>query len=315
MADDLHPDAEKLLAVIEERDVPGFHTMTPSEARDRQRSVSLPSAAYEPEPVEVVTDIVVRGEGHGIPVRAYEPNEVGAQGTLVWAHGGGFVLGDVETEDATARALANAAGCVVLSVDYRLAPEHPFPAALEDVRSVVSWATEHAASVGGDTDRVAVGGASAGGTLAAATSLVARDQGIPEIDAQVLVYPSVNYDRTFESIDTYDGYFLSREEMAWFQDCYLARDLHGRNPYAYPLEADDLSDLPPALVVTAGCDPLRDEGRAYAAALEADGVDVVRREYADMIHAFLGMLDEPEWARAREAVEEIGAYLDEQFGP
>lgn len=314
MDDDLHPDARKLLSVVDERDVPGFHTMTPTEARELQRSVSLPSAEYSPEPVGAVSDLVIRGVGHGVPVRAYEPSGGVDGGTLVWAHGGGFVLGDVETEDSTARALANASGCLVLSVDYRLAPEHPFPAALEDVCAVTVWATEHAGELGGDPEQVAVGGASAGGNLASAASLVARDRGDAVIDAQVLVYPSVNHDGAFDSMDTYDGYFLSREELAWFQACYLERELHGRNPYAYPLEADDLSGLPPALVLTAGCDPLRDEGRAFADAMAADGVDVVRREYADMIHAFLGMLDEPEWDRAREAVADIGTYLRERVG-
>lgn len=313
MSDELHPDAEELLAVMDEQDAPDLHTLTPAEAREFQRSISLPPPGYEPEPVESVTDLVVRGAGHGVPVRAYVPRGGATGGTLVWAHGGGFVLGDVETEDSTARAVANASGCVVLSVDYRLAPEHPFPAALEDVLSVAEWANERADEVGGDPDRVAVGGASAGGNLAAATALAGRDRGAPDVDAQVLVYPAVNYDRPFDSLSTYDGYFLTREEMAWFDECYLECDLHGRNPYAYPLQADDFGGLPPAAVLTAGRDPLRDEGRAYADALADSGVDVTHREYDDVIHAFFGMLDEPEWERAREAVDDVGAYLRDRF--
>lgn len=313
MSAELHPDAEALLATMDEQDVPAFHTFTPAEAREFQRTMSLPGPDYEPEPVETVTDLVVRGEGHGVPVRAYEPAGGDASGTLVWAHGGGFVLGDVETDDATARALANATGWVVLSVDYRLAPEHPFPAALEDVRSVIAWADEHADAVGGDPDRIAVGGASAGGNLAAAVSLVGRDRGTPAIDAQVLAYPAVNYDRDFDSLETYDGYFISQADMAWFNDCYVPRDLQGANPYAYPLQAGDFTGLPPALVVTAGWDPLRDEGRAYADALDAAGVDVEHVEYGDMIHAFLGMVDEPDWARAHEAMDDVGAFLRERF--
>lgn len=314
MSDELHPDAEELLSVMDEQDVPDFHTLAPTEARELQRSVSLPSPGYEPEAVETVTDIVVRGQGHGVPVKAYVPLGGPSGGTLVWAHGGGFVLGDVETEDSTARAVANASGCVVLSVDYRLAPEHPFPAALEDVAAVATWANERADEVGGDPDRVAVGGSSAGGTLAAAAALVGRDRAEPAIDAQVLVYPSVNYGRHFESLSTYDGYFLTREEMEWFVECYLDRDLHGRNPYAFPLQADDFGGLPPAVVLTAGRDPLRDEGRAYADALADAGVDVTHHEYDDVIHAFFGMLDEPDWERAREAVDDVGAFLHERFG-
>lgn len=313
VSDELHPDAEELLALMDEQDVPDFHTLTPTEAREFQRSVALPSPEYEPEPVEAVTDLVVRGQGHGVPVRAYVPEGGPTAGTLVWAHGGGFVLGDVETEDSTARALANASGCVVLSVDYRLAPEHPFPAALEDVLAVTAWANERAGVVGGDPDRVAVGGSSAGGNLAAAATLVGRDRGEPAINVQVLVYPAVNYGRPFDSRDTYDGYFLSLDEMAWFEECYLDRDLHGRNPYAFPLQAGDFGGLPPAAVVTAGRDPLRDEGRAYADELEDAGVEVTHHEYDDVIHAFLGMLDEPEWERAREAVDDVGAFLHGQF--
>lgn len=313
MDEALHPDARGLLEFIEEQDAPAFHTLTPTEAREFQRSVALPSEAFEPEPVESVTDIVVRGSGHGIPVRVYEPAGGRSVGTLVWAHGGGFVLGDVETEDPTARALANASNCTVVSVDYRLAPEHPFPAALEDVLAVTTWVRDSADRVGGDPDRVAVGGASAGGNLAAATTLVARDRGEPSIDAQVLVYPAVNYDRPFESLETYDGYFLDREDMTWFEDCYLAHDLHGRNPYAYPLLAASFEDLPPAVVVTAGCDPLRDEGLAYADALESASVAVTRHHYDDMIHTFLGRLAEPEWERAREAIDDVGTSLVKRF--
>jgi len=315
MTDTPHPDARALLDTLAELDLPPLHEVPVEAARRRQRANSLPGQDYEPEPVEAVETAVVRGAGHGVPVRAYAPGGTGRP-VLVWAHGGGFVLGDVETEDSVARALCNAADCVVVSVDYRLAPEHPFPAALEDVVAVLEWARGGdgtVADLGGDSDRVAVGGASAGGNLAAAASLLGRDRGAPRANYQVLVYPAVSHGGEFDSRSTYDGYFLTREETAYFESCYLENDLHGRNPYAFPLGAEDLGGLPPATVVTAGFDPLRDEGVAYAEAMAADGVDVTRHHYEGMIHAFLGMLDEPEWAVAREAVASIGEDLRGHF--
>lgn len=310
----LHPQAEALLETMEEEDMPAWHTLTPEQARNLHRDVNLPGPEYEPEEVASVSDVVVRGAGHGIGVRVYEPADPGPGATIVWAHGGGFVLGDIDTEDATARVLANATGSVVLSVDYRLAPEHPFPAPLEDVRSVTQWAAENADRVGGDPDRIVVGGSSAGANLATATALVARDQDGPAIDYQILAYPAVNARRHFDSLDEYDGYFLTAEDGAWFNDQYLGNDLHAANPYAFPIEADDLSGLPDATVVTAGFDPLQGEGRAYASRLDDDGVDVSHHHFDDMIHAFMGMLAPEPWDRALEAHDRVGedvrAYFD-----
>ena len=314
MASELHPEAQALLDVMAEEDMPPWHTLTPEQARDLHRDLNVPGPEYEPPAVEAVTETVVRGSGHDIGVRAYESAEDGPGATIVWAHGGGHVLGDLETEDKVARTLANATGCTVVSVDYRLAPEHPFPAALEDVLDVTAWANEHADDVGGDPDRVVVGGSSAGGGLAAGATLVARDQGGPDIDYQVLAYPAVNALDFFPSMGENDGIFLSAEDGAWFQDQYRQSEFDAANYYAYPLHAPDLSGLPDATVVTAGFDPLRDEGVAYAEELAEAGAEVAHHHYDDMIHAFMDMLAPEPWERATEAHEQVGADLEAYFG-
>lgn len=310
MASEPHPEARAFLEQAAQ--APATHTRSPAEARAFQRSVSLPTG--EPEPIADVEDSVIRGDGHGVPIRVYTPGDAGPYPLLVWAHGGGWVLGDVETEDPTGRALANAADCVVASVDYRLAPEHPFPAGLRDVYAVLEWAAEEAAAVGGDPDRLAVGGASAGGTLAAGATLLCRERDRPSIDYQVLVYPVTSYTREFPSYDEYDGYFLTRAGLEWNVEQYLPDPLHGHNPLAFPLEAGQLRDLPPATVVTAGFDMLKDEGEAYATALADAAVEVTHRHYGDTIHTFFGKLQDPAWERAREAVGEVGSDLQSALG-
>lgn len=306
MAAELHPDAQALLDMMDEQDMPPWHTLTPEQARGLHREINIPGPDYEPEPVGDVSDTIVRGPGHGVGVRVYQPAEPATDATIVWAHGGGFVLGDVDTEDTSARAVANATGATVLSVDYRLAPEHPFPSPLEDVLAVATWANEHAASVGGSSANVVVGGSSAGANLAAATALVGRDRGAPEIDYQILAYPALNERRSFPSHEEYDGIFLTAEDMAWFNGSYTGSDLHAANPYAFPLEASDLSGLPDATVVTAGFDPLQDEGIAYAQGLSDAGVTVAHHHYDDVIHAFMDMLAPEPWERALEAHEQVG---------
>jgi len=307
---ELHPDARAYLEQTER--APDLHSLGPARAREFSREMSIPSG--DPEPVAAVHDAVVRGAGHGIPVRVYVPEGTGPFPTLVWAHGGGFVIGDVESADATARALTNAAACVVVSVDYRLAPEHPFPAAQRDVYDATVWAAENAAAFGGDPGRLAVGGDSAGGTLAAAVTLMAREHDGPDVDYQVLVYPAVNYSREFESLEEFADSFLGTDVMTWFDECYLTDPLCGYNPFAYPLEAADYAGLPDASVLTVGYDPLRDEGRAYADALAGAGADVEHHHYGDVIHGFIGMLQEPEWERSREAVADLGADVRAHFG-
>lgn len=310
MTSEPHPRAQEFLDRVAQS--PASHTRSPVDARATHRRTARPTG--DPEPVDRVVDTVVRGDGHGIPVRLYIPAGDDPLPVLVWAHGGGWVLGDIDTEDPTGRALANAANCVVASVDYRLAPEHPFPAGLRDVSAVLEWAASEADDVGGDPDRLAVGGASAGGTLAAGSTLLARDRDGPSIGYQVLVYPVTSYSEEFPSYETYDGYFLSRAGLAWNDKQYLADPLHGYNPLAFPLEAGDLRDLPPATVVTAGFDMVRDEGEAYAERLEESGVAVTYRHYPDMVHTFFGKLQDPAWERAREAVEAVGGDLQAALG-
>jgi acetyl esterase len=226
---------------------------------------------------------------------------------LLWIHGGGWVIGDLDTADASARALANRSGAVTVSVDYRLAPEHTAPAALEDCVAALTWCVENAELLGVDANKVAVGGDSAGGNLAACLCQRMRDEFGPEIDFQLLVYPVVDCTLSSPSIDeNAEGYFLTKDAMVWFVGHYLG-DLDPKHPSVSPLHADSLAGLPPALVITAELDPLRDEGEAYAAALRDAGVEVDAVRYAGQIHGFFGLsalLDD-----GKHAVDRAGAAL------
>ncbi len=308
MSREPHPDVQQVLELVEQAGVPEMHELEPEQARET--FAGLRAAAVDVEPVADVTDRTIPGPDGDLPVRVYDPGGDGPKPALVYFHGGGFVIGSVETHDSTCRALANAADSVVVSVDYRLAPENPFPAAVEDAYAATEWVAEEAAAVGADPDRLAVGGDSAGGTLAAVTAMLARDRGAPDVDYQLLVYPAVGANREWPSYEENgEGYFLTTADMEWFRDQYLDSPIDARNPYAYPLQACDFSGLAPATVVTAGFDPLRDEGQAYADALEDAGVPVTRRHHEDMIHGFVSLLDEPEVARARETVGALGEDL------
>ena len=231
---------------------------------------------------------------HGRAVRIYRPVGSGPVPTIVFIHGGGFVIGSIETHDDHARLLCRdvgPAGAVVVSVDYRLAPEHPFPAGFEDCLAATRWVGEHVAELGGDADRIVVAGDSAGGNLAAAVSLAVRDAG-PRLAAQLLLYPTVDFDPAGaypSRAENASGFFLTAEDMLWFGQQYVPAGTDVRDPRASVLHAPDLSGLPPAVVATAEYDPLRDEGEAYAAALEAAGVTVVVRRSAGMIHGFYGL--------------------------
>ena len=260
--------------------------------------------AVQPGPeVASVRDIEVTGGPHGpFTVRHYVPidsDDGSPTGCLVWIHGGGFVIGDLETADSTCRVLANEAGIAVISVDYHLAPEHPYPAAVDDVMTALDWVATHADELGIDPHRIAVGGDSAGGNLAAVACQLAKSAGRPEIAFQLLIYPAVDLAGDHESRTTNgEGYFLTAETMNWFGEQYLGgRD--GSTPRVSPLLASDFSGLPPALVLTAELDPLRDEGRAYADALEAAGVPVERAHFDGEIHGFFDFDFLPECAVAR----------------
>ncbi|WP_338118050.1 alpha/beta hydrolase [Streptomyces coryli] len=248
----------------------------------------------------VADDVIPGPEGApAIPVRVYRPTGPGSHGRpIVYLHGGGFVLGDLELYDATARALSAGSGRTLISVGYRLAPEHPFPAAAEDAYAALRWAAEH---FGGAP---AVAGDSAGGNLAAVCCLMARDRGGPTISRQVLIYPQLDPAQDTPSYRrNATGCFLTAAHLRWFWRQYAPRARDADHPYAAPLRARSHARLPPAYIVTAGCDPLCDEGEAYAWALSEAGVPVTHRRYDGMFHGFLGFADRlPEGAEAREGV-------------
>jgi acetyl esterase len=241
--------------------------------------------------VRAVEEATVPGPAGDIPVRIYRPEADGPVPTIVFFHGGGFVIGDLDTHDDHARLLCRDVEAVVVSVDYRLAPEHKFPAGHDDCLAATRWVADHVDRLGGDGARIAVAGDSAGGNLSAAVALAAREEG-PALAAQLLLYPGVDFDEESDHpsrVENAEGYFLTAEDMLWFGEHYLPGDDARRDPRASVLHAPDLAGLPPAVVATAEYDPLRDEGEAYAAALEQAGVPVVLRRYDGLIHGFFGL--------------------------
>lgn len=277
----------------------------------RASSKARPAAA--PEPVARVEDRLLPGPAGDLPIRVYTPEGTGPFPILIFFHGGGWVIGDIDTTDPVCRTLTNRAGRVTVSVGYRLAPEHKFPAGAEDCYAATRWVADHGAEIGGDPARIAITGTSAGANLAAAVALMARDRGGPPIAFQLLVYPVANYDfNTGSYQENAEGYFLTRDRMVWFWNHYLERPEDGCHPYASPLQAVDLSGLPPAFVITAEYDPLRDEGEEYAARLKAAGVPVEVRRYDGVVHGFF------QWAhaldKAKQAQEEAARALREAFG-
>jgi acetyl esterase len=307
----LDPQARKIIDATLALGLPPMEQMTPAEARDSMRART---AALGPvEDVAGVQDHRMSVEGGDITVRCYTPAGRGPFPALVYFHGGGWVIGDVDTHDGICRSLANAAGCVVASVDYRLAPEHKYPVAAEDAFAATRWIAREAAGLGVDPRRLAVGGDSAGGNLAAAVTLMRRERGGPELLLQVLVYPVTHHsDDTPSYREHADGYLLTRNAMRWFWDHYLEHSADGDEPYASPLLAQSLEELPPALVLTAEYDPLRDEGEAYARRLAQAGVPVTLTRYPGMIHGFIRMINLVDKARA--ARDEIAGALRKAFG-
>lgn len=301
-----HPDIE---AVVSE--LPPLRSLPLEEARRGYEQFL--SVDADLGTLADVRDSVVPGpDDNTVPIRVYTPEGDGPFPVLVWMHGGGFVLGDVDAYDPVCRVLADELDCVVVAPDYRLAPEHEFPAGLRDCYAVVEWAADRTRRLGDGSDRLVVGGDSAGGNLAAATSLMARDMDGPEIDYQVLVYPTTTF--SFEFTDEPCGddcYFITEPDLEWSWDLYLADEVDGMSPYASPLQARDLSDLPPATVLTAEFDPLREEGEAYAERLADAGTAVEHVHYDRMVHSFFTNLAEPRVERAWDAVEEIDAHLQE----
>lgn len=307
----LDPQAQFILEQLEEAGAPPLSELTPEEAR---QTVDMSPLAGETEAVAKVENRTIPGPDGQIPVRIYTPATAGEgpYPALVYYHGGGWVIGNLDTADNPCRLLANGAGCVVVSVDYRLAPESKFPAAAEDAYAAAKWVVDKGAEIGVDVSRVAIGGDSAGGNLTAVVALMARDRGGPSLSYQMLIYPVTNHAYDTDSYrDNGDGYFLTKDSMVWFWNHYLNNPEEGRHPYASPLLAGDVSELPPALVITAEYDPLRDEGEAYAKRLQDAGVPVEAKRYEGMIHGFFwmpGVLD-----KGRAAIAQASNALKQAF--
>jgi len=308
-ADEPHSDVQRVMAQWDRLRPVSLRTMGPRGSRLLTR---LGRWLQDADPPAVATtDRSIPGPAGEITVRRYRPSGTGPFPTVVYFHGGGFVLGDLDSHDLLCRHLTVRSDCEVVAVDYRLAPGHPFPAAVEDARAAVEWVTSDAGFSEPD-EGLAVAGDSAGGTLAAVTSLIATERDGPAIDHQLLVYPAVDLRSDYPSMRDHAGHVLSAADMEWFRDCYYGSDLHLRNPCADPMLACDLSGLPPATVVTAGFDPLRDGALAYADRLAGAGVPVRVRNYPDMVHGFLGMLSETEDVdRAHGAVADVAGDLRE----
>jgi acetyl esterase/lipase len=261
------------------------------QAREENRE-EVPVIAGPPRPMARVEELTISGAAGDIPARLYVA--MGApqppQPLLVYYHGGGWVIGDLETHDNVCRFLAEFGGCRVLAVDYRLAPEHPFPAPTEDALAAFTWATEHAGELGVDPARIAVGGDSAGGNLATGVCLQARDRNGTKPALQLLLYPPTDVVGEQASRETFaEGFLLTRNDMRWFEDHYLPEGCDEADPRASMMRAPDLSGLPPAYVATAGFDPLRDEAEIYAARMRDAGVRVALQRHADLIHGFANL--------------------------
>jgi acetyl esterase len=282
----------QMKAVLEQAAATGgkpFHTMSPAEAR---AAIDTMFAAFRGTPVEVhkIENRNIPGPDGPIPIRIYTPAGSGPFGALIYFHGGGWVIGNIETHDVSCRQLTAGSECVTVSVDYRLAPEHKFPAGPEDCYAATKWAADNTRALNVDPNRFAVGGDSAGGNLAAAVAQLARDRGGPKLAFQLLIYPATDCanDTASQREFAEDGYILSRADMDWFWGHYLGPN-DRTNPIACPARAKNLANLPAAFVLTAEADPLRDEGEAYAEAMRRAGVDVRLKRYNGVCHGFFSM--------------------------
>ncbi len=286
----LDPDVLLVLDMIRLAGRPPFEQLTPAEAREaymKSRAVLQP----EPEPVAETRELAAPGPHGPIPLRLYRPDAApGPLPGLIYYHGGGWLLGGLDSHDGACRRFANAARCVVVSVDYRMAPEHKFPAAVDDCAAATAWAIGQAAALGIDPARVAVGGDSAGGNLAAVMALMARDGSLPKLAFQLLIYPATDMTMTTVSSQTVGpGVPLTSATMKWFIDHYMRGPEDAIDWRASPIRAASVAGTAPALVLTAAADPLRDEGIAYAARLEREGVRTTAIHLTDQIHGFMSM--------------------------
>ncbi|GAB4052503.1 alpha/beta hydrolase [Catellatospora paridis] len=296
------------------REATGFtplYTMTVEEARRADAETEAGTWKWHEHPEEVF-DLNITGPAGQVPVRVYRPRSDRPLPLLMYFNGGGFVVGSVATSDSICRALASFAQCVVVSVGYRLAPENPFPAAIDDCYAALKWAAENAAELGADGRRIAVAGDSSGGNVAAVMALMARDNDGPQLSAQVLVYPPLHNNPDTESMREHkDPMFFNAISSAWFWSLYLADPADGDSPYASPLKALDHSRLPAALIMTGELCPVRDEGKEYADALARAGVPVEYHQYAGLPHGFLAV--SAKLQTGRDALRLIAEFLQQRF--
>jgi acetyl esterase len=308
----LHSSAEMMIQLLTDAGMTFTADATP-ESRRAVMIAATTNPAFPKHPVHEVADRTIPGPAGAIPVRVFRPSAATGLPLILWFHGGGWVTGNLDTHDQLGRLLADQSGAVVVSVDYRLAPEAKFPAAADDCLAAYRWALDHASEVGGDASRIAIGGDSAGGNLAAVVALDARQHGLPQPKLQLLVYPVTDYE--FDSaamMDNAKGYFLEAEGMRWFWEHYARTPADYDDARFSPLRASDLSGLARAVVVTAEFDPLRDQGEAYGKRLGSAGVptQVVRAD--GLIHGFFGMHEF--MPPGRDAWDISIAALHEAFG-
>ena len=305
----LDPQMQAILDAMPAAGDADLSQVSPEAMRPAFDSVGPPG---DPQPVAKVENRSVPGPAGEIPVRVYTPEGDGPFPVLMFFHGGGFVLCSLDSHDALARALCNGVGAVVISVDYRLAPEAKFPAGPEDCYAATRWAAENSGEIGGDGSRLAVAGDSAGGNLSAVVSLMAQQRGGPAIAHQLLIYPVTSSATDSPSYrENGEGYFLTKQMMEWFWGHYLVDASAGKDPLASPLLAESLAGQPPATVITAEYDPLRDEGLAYAKRLEEAGVPTRVKNYEGVVHGFLSMFDSVD--KGREALDLGCERLREAF--
>ncbi len=302
----LDPQMNRILEEAAALGLPAYQDLSPAEARKQMLTLAPPVDPLLA--VKRIEDRCIPGPDGEIPIRLYYPAGGPPFAVLVYFHGGGWVIGDLNTHHGFCHALAKTSGCLVVSVDYRLAPEHRYPAAVEDAYAATVWVAENSDVIHSDPDRLAVGGDSAGGHLAAVVALMARDREGPRIDLQVLIYPITDYNfNTPSYTENKEGYLLTRDLMKWFWNHFIDDEGEANHPYVSPLRAENLSDLPQALIVTAEYDPLRDEGEAYGQRLQEAGVTVTQSRYPGMIHAFIRMTARLD--KAKEALDQVAGTL------
>jgi len=307
----LHPRLQAMRDQRERDGVAPLYTMSLAAARAADLA-SIRESGGEPEPVHEVAELTVPGPGGQLRLRLYRPSEERPLPALLYFFGGGWVLGAIDTADGVSRSLANSSGAMVIVAGYRLAPEHPFPAAVDDCHAALLWVAEHAREIGVHPASIAVGGDSAGGNLAAAVTLLARDDGLA-LSSQLLVYPNTDQLADDESMrDADDPFLFNRHSVSWYRQHYLRNTDDAASPLASPLRAQSLAGLPSALVITAEYDPLRDQGEAYASRLADEGVPVKLSCYPGMTHGFFTMAGTVDASRA--AIAQAASHLRASFG-